>query len=67
MSRHGIKYPKAETQIVQSEGKKDRFEVQRVTVGYKLILVTLASPLRRDPEVSRYSKSPLKFKLDIIY
>eukprot|EP00979_Chaetoceros_neogracilis_P018525 scaffold10743_cov287-Chaetoceros_neogracile.AAC.2 len=50
MSRHGIKYPKAETQVVQSEGKKDRFEVQRVTVGYELILVTLASPLRRDPE-----------------
>jgi hypothetical protein len=63
MSTHGIKYPKAETQVVQSEGKKDGFEV---TAGYRLILVTLISPLRRDLEVTRYSKSPLKCKMDII-
>eukprot|EP00979_Chaetoceros_neogracilis_P004104 scaffold713_cov274-Chaetoceros_neogracile.AAC.1 len=37
ISTHGIKYPMAETQVVQIEGKKDRFEVQRVTVGYKSV------------------------------
>ena len=33
ISTHGIKHPKGETQVVQIEGKKDRYEIQRVTIG----------------------------------
>ena len=33
ISTHGIKHPKGETQVVQIEGKNDRYEIQRVTIG----------------------------------
>ena len=33
ISTHGINHPKGETQVVQIEGKNDRYEIQRVTIG----------------------------------